>query len=244
MALFGEKYGERVRVVSVLDELPGGGFDSVELCGGTHCDRTGQIGMMKIVSDGAIAAGVRRITAVTGRGAFTAIREKFERVREVSGLLKVRDDELPARVSALLDERSRLEKEIARIKKADAVASVDAILAAGKELAGVTLYVHRAEGLGPDELRTITDKVSEDRDDRVVVLAGIGDGRISLVCKSGKEAVKRGVKAGDVCRELGKALGGGGGGRPEMAQGQGRDVARLDEVLSEVVGSLEAKLAG
>ena len=124
------------------------------------------------------------------------------------------------------------------------VASVDSIVSAGEEIGGVTLFVHRAEGLGPDELRTITDKVSADRDDRLVVLAGVGDGKVSIVVKSGKDAVKQGVKAGDVCRELGKALGGGGGGRPEMAQGQGRDVDRLDEVLAGVRASIQERLSG
>jgi alanyl-tRNA synthetase len=244
LALFGEKYGDRVRVVSVLDDDDDAAADarensSVELCGGTHCDRTGQIGLFKIVSDAAIAAGVRRIVAVTGRGALAAVRGKFDLTRQLSDLLKTREDELTGRIEALLAERTRLEKDVAKAKAARALEAAAAIAASPLDVEGLAVMRAKVDGAGHDELRALADELLATRPNGVCLLVGLGDGA-SIVVAAGKEAVKRGVKSGDLCRQIAKALGGGGGGKPEMAQGQGRDLAALDPALDAAVAAIAA----
>ncbi|MFG0318306.1 MAG: alanine--tRNA ligase [Planctomycetota bacterium JB042] len=247
IALFGEKYGDDVRVVRVVDEERGEAFESVELCGGTHCRNTGEIGLFKIVSDGAIAAGVRRLIALTGRGALRWAREKEAANRAVARLLKSAEDEIEPRVKSLLEERSRLEKEIQKTKRAAAASSFDEIRAAGVDLGGGTLYVHTLEGVGTEELRALSDRLVGGDGEAVVVLTGVeggGDDRkVSIVAACTAGAVKKGVKAGDLCRSIGKALGGGGGGRPQMAQGQGKDVDRLEAALADAVEAVRAAWA-
>ncbi len=245
MALFGEKYGDRVRVVAVADDGTDRSYDSVELCGGTHCDRTGQIGVFKIVSDAAIAAGVRRIVAITGRGALRAIREKYALGASLSEMLKAREDELPSRVEGLLAEKARLEKEIAKGKREAALASFDSIVSQGQQHAHGSLFTGRVEGAGHEELRALTDRLLKEHPAAVAVLVGLVDGGASVVVACGKPAVARGIKAGDVCRALCKELGGGGGGRPELAQGQfpGDRLSAFDGVFVRVAASIATALS-
>ncbi|MBL8767354.1 MAG: alanine--tRNA ligase, partial [Planctomycetes bacterium] len=240
MALFGEKYGDRVRVVKVVDAELGAEFESTELCGGTHVARTGQIGVLKIVSDGAIAAGVRRIVAVTGTGTVKLLRDKSRAVRAVAELLKAREDDVAARVEHLLAERSRLEKELARTRRDAALGALDSIRGRAIDMGGTKVLVHTAEGLGADELRALADALIEPA--AVVVLAGIHADQVALVAACGDASVKRGVKAGDIVRDLGKQLGGGGGGKPTLAQGQGKDVGALEATLRSLVDGLRQKL--
>jgi alanyl-tRNA synthetase len=241
IALFGEKYGDRVRVVHVVDAEKGRTYESVELCGGTHCSRTGQIGLFKIVSDGAIAAGVRRIVAVTGKGALRWGRGKDALVRDLAGVLKAAEDELPERVGALVKERQRLEKELARSRQEAALSGIDAIRAARVDLGGGGLYAHKVDGAGADELRALADRLMAEKDAAVAILVGVTDGRAAIVVACAPAAVERGLKAGDLCRELGGALGGGGGGKPQMAQGQGKDLAALDRELARLKDSVRTR---
>ncbi len=243
IALFGEKYGDRVRVVSVADRELAKDFESVELCGGTHCDRTGQIGLFKIASDGAIAAGVRRIVAVTGRGAIRFTRDKTRLAKELTDLLKTREEDLPARVQQLLDERSKAEKELAKAKRGAALSAQDEILARGVDLGGGTLFTHQADGLGPDELRSLADQLLAGRDTAVAVLCGLDGDKVTVVVACGKGAIQKGVKAGDLCKQLAKALGGGGGGRPELAQGQGANRSALPAALAAIEAAARAAFA-
>ncbi len=245
MALFGEKYGDRVRVVRIVDDGDDGddGADrereSVELCGGTHCRSTGQIGLFKIASDGAIAAGVRRIVAHTGVGAMRAVREKFQLARDVTERLKVPEGEVAARLESMIKEKSRLEKAVARARKEAASAELDDIATSGVPLDGGVLFVHRIDDAGQEELRGVADALVKSSPGAVVVLAGVTDGRVALVVACSPGAVQRGVKAGDLCRDLGKRLGGGGGGRPNMAQGQGTDSSGLDAAFEEVASRVQ-----
>ncbi|MFH0947051.1 MAG: alanine--tRNA ligase [Planctomycetota bacterium] len=243
MALFGEKYGDSVRVVSVLDEEKGLGFNSVELCGGTHCENTGQIGLFRIQGESAIAAGVRRITALTGCQALSSVRDNFRLSRRLSTLLKTRDEELPARVEGLLKERSKLEKEIARTKRETASKAAGGLLAGGTDLGGVTLFSQTLEGVGQQELRSLADQIIRDHAEGVAILAGVEGERVALVVACGKEAVGKGVKAGEIARQLGQALGGGGGGRPDMAQGQGGDPSALADALAAADRDLRTRLS-
>ncbi len=240
MALFGEKYGDRVRVVKVVDAELGADFESTELCGGTHVARTGQVGVMKIVSDGAIAAGVRRIVAVTGLGTMKLLRDKARTVRAVAELLKAREDDVASRVEHVLAERSRLEKDLARTRRDAALGALDAIRQRAIDVNGSKLLVHTADGLGTEELRALADALIEPN--AVVVLAGVLTDQVALVAACGDSVVKRGVKAGDLVRDLGKALGGGGGGKPTLAQGQGKDTGALQATLSTLVDTLRTKL--
>jgi len=242
MALFGEKYGDSVRVVSVLDEHRGGEFDSVELCGGTHCASTGQIGLFRIQSENAIAAGVRRIFAVTGRQALRSVQENFRLSRGLSELLKTREEELADRVKGLIKERSRLEKEIARNRREAAGKAAGDLLQGGLDLGGVRLFRQTLEGVAQQELRSLADRIVKEHSDGLALLCGVEGGKIAVVVACGPEAIVKGLDAGRICRELGQALGGGGGGRPNMAQGQGSDLKALPAALKQIEEDLKARL--
>ncbi|BBK43166.1 alanine--tRNA ligase [Allostella vacuolata] len=235
MALFGEKYGDEVRVVS----MGGEGF-SVELCGGTHVRRAGDIGVFKIVGEGAVAAGVRRIEAVTGARALSHFDREEAILREAAGVLKVAPAELPARVAGLLEERRRLERELADARRQLASGGGGAAQVV-KEVAGIRYTGRRVEGMPGRELKGLADELKRQLGSGVVAIAGVDDGKVSLVVGVTDDLTGR-FSAVDLVRAGAEALGGkGGGGRPDMAQAGGPDPARVEAALAAIEGVLAGR---
>ncbi|WP_448100811.1 alanine--tRNA ligase [Luteibacter jiangsuensis] len=234
IALFGEKYGAEVRVLKM------GGF-STELCGGTHVTRTGDIGLFKIVSESGVAAGVRRIEAVTGAGAMARVADEERILGEVSGLLAATGDEVVEKLRQLFDRQKKLEREIESFKaKAATSASAD-LAASAVDVAGIKVVAARLEGLDAKSLRDSMDVLKQRLGDCAIVLAGALDGRVSLVAGVGGAALGK-VKAGDLVAEVASHIEGKGGGRPDMAQGGGLDTPALPGILAGIPAWVEARL--
>jgi alanyl-tRNA synthetase len=240
LALFGEKYGEEVRVVSMGGaDRPDGGDErhfSTELCGGTHVARTGDIGAFKIVSESAVASGVRRIEALTGAGAEQHFREQERLVAELAALLKVGPADLPARVQGLVEERRRLEREIVDARKAAATGGGEAGVA--REVGGVKLATRLLDGVPAKELKGMADAMKKQIGSGVVALVARDQGRASLVVGVTADLTDR-VSAVDLVKAGSQALGGqGGGGRPDMAQSGGPDAGRAEAALAAIEQAL------
>ena len=216
MALFGEKYGDIVRVVNVEDF-------SCELCGGSHVKNVGQIGRFKIVSEGGIAAGVRRIEAVTGRAAIKDAAHQAELLSKVSALLKVRADDLPAQIEKLLAEDKSMRKQLDELQTLKERAEAQKLLVGVEEIGALKYVKGVVQAKTPDDLRNVADFLIDKLDGGVIVLAAVNDGKVSLVVKADKKAVSSGVHAGKIVKEIAKLVGGGGGGRPDMAQAGGKN---------------------
>ncbi|MFM6932509.1 MAG: alanine--tRNA ligase [Novosphingobium sp.] len=240
MALFGEKYGDEVRVLS-MGRNAGGQTYSVELCGGTHVRATGDIGLFRIVSEGAVSSGVRRIEALTGEGARQWLVGRDDTLKNVAGLLRATPDEAEARVAALLDERRKLERELAEAKKALALGGGGAkAAAADEELGGVKFSGQVIDGLDAKELRGLLDQEKARLGSGVAVVIAVNDGKASIAAAVTEDLTGK-VSAVDLVRAGVEALGGkGGGGRPDMAQGGGPDGAAAGAALEAV----RAVLAG
>ncbi|MFO1495273.1 MAG: alanine--tRNA ligase [Lysobacterales bacterium] len=235
MALFGEKYGDHVRVLKMGDY-------STELCGGTHVARTGDIGLFKIVSEGGISAGVRRIEAVTGAGAVALVQEQEARMRELAGLLGGgAGDQVIAKVQQLLDKLKKEEKEIAALKSKAAGASVDELASRAVTVAGYQVLAERVEGVDAKVLREMLDRLKQKLADAVVVLASAQDGKATLIAGVSGAALAK-VKAGDVLGYVATRAGGKGGGRPDMAQGGGNDGPELKAALAEIAAYVASKV--
>ena len=226
MALFGEKYGERVRVLRMGDT-------STELCGGTHVRRTGDIGVFKIVSEGGIQAGVRRIEAVTGQGALDYIVGEEHRLAEAAGLLGGNPADVGDKLRALLDRQKKLERELEALKTKAAGAAVADLGASAVDVGGVKVLAARLEGLDAKALRDAVDRLKAELRDAVVLLAGAADGKVALIAGVSGAAQGR-VKAGELLAHVAGQIGGKGGGRPDMAQGGGEDSPALPGALDGV----------
>lgn len=226
MALFGEKYGDRVRVVTM--------GPSVELCGGTHCATTGQIGYCRIVAESSVAAGVRRIEALTGAAAVADARRSDDMLNDLALMLKVRRTEVQTRLVALQDEKAALERELEGLRKKAANAAAGELLSKAVDLNGVKLLCARVEGADAAGLRTTLDGIRKQMPEGAVVLGGAKDGKVALLVSFSGEAVKRGAHAGNLLKEIAPKVGGKGGGKPDMAQGGGSDAGKLDEALASV----------
>ena len=231
MALFGEKYGDRVRVIRIGDF-------STELCGGTHLDATGQIGLFKVTDEGAVASGVRRIEAVTGEHALAHVGREEAALRESAGLLKIPPLELPRRLAALLEDQKRLEKQLAQLETKLARTQAQDLAAAAKQVAGVPVLAARLDGLDPDGLRSVADTLRDRLPSGIILLGSVVDGKVSLVAAVSKDLTKR-FPAGRLVQDIAKLVGGGGGGRPDLAQAGGKDPSKLDEALGAVAGWVE-----
>jgi len=231
MALFGEKYGDRVRVIRIGDF-------STELCGGTHLDATGQIGLFKVTDEGAVASGVRRIEAVTGAHALAHVAREEAALRESAGLLKIAPLELPRRLAALLEDQKRLEKQLAQLETKLARSQAQDLVAAAKQVAGVPVLAARLDGLDADGLRAVVDTLRDRLPSGIILLGSAVDGKVSLVAAVSKDLMKR-FPAGRLVQEIAKMVGGGGGGRPDLAQAGGKDPSKLDEALGVVTGWVE-----
>ena len=237
MALFGEKYGDSVRVLTMGD-----GF-SVELCGGTHVQRTGDIGLIRITSESGVAAGVRRIEAVTGARAL-ALFDKVEELVDASArVLKANRDNLTEKLEQLVAQNRKLEKDLAALKTKLATAGSLDLLGQAQEVAGIKVLVLNLEGADSKSLRDSVDQFKNKLGTSVVLLAAVEDGKVALVAGVTQDATNR-VKAGDLMRFVAEQLGGKGGGRPDMAQGGGTDVAALKDALESVLPWVKSQLGG
>ena len=232
MALFGEKYGDIVRVVSVEDF-------SCELCGGSHVKNIGQIGRFKIVSEGGIAAGVRRIEAVTGRAAIKDATHQAEILNQTAALLKVRAEDLPAQVEKILAEDKSMRKQLDEVQKIKERAEAQKLLVGGEEIGNLKYLKGVVQVKTPDELRDMADFIIGKIECGVLVLAAVNDGKVSLVVKADKKAVASGVHAGKIVKEISKLVGGGGGGRPDMAQAGGKNPDGIPQMFDAAKKILE-----
>jgi alanyl-tRNA synthetase len=224
MMLFGEKYPDVVRVVSVGDF-------SKELCGGTHLDNSGQVGLFKIVGEESVAAGTRRITALTGPAALKHVRQNEQTLARTAALLKVPFDEVPQRVEALAKEVRQLKKQVAAGAKAGGP-SADALLAEAADVHGAKVVVAEVPEANPQAMRELIDQIRRKAPASAVLLAGRQEeGKVLLVAGLGKELVKKGLDAVKWVKSAAAIVGGGGGGRPDMAQAGGKDAQRLPEAL-------------
>ena len=237
MALFGEKYGDSVRVVSVP------GF-SVELCGGTHVRATGDIGLFAIVAESGVAAGVRRIEAITGLDSVTAFQRQRDELNALSGALNARPGELVARVGSLQDENKRLARELqqARMKAALSPAGAGGADGDVADVAGVKLVARQVSGLDKDGLRALVDQHRGQIKSGVVVLASPGEGKVSIVVGVTPDLTKK-IPAGQVVKQLAPIVGGGGGGRPDFAEAGGKDPSKIGELLAASRGVIEKLLS-
>jgi len=231
MALFGEKYGNRVRVIRIGDF-------STELCGGTHLDHTGQLGFFKVTEEGAVASGVRRVEAVAGTAAAAAVARQDRVLREIGDILRIAPAEAPARLRKLMDEQRILEKQLQALEGKLARTKADDLLASARQINGVAVVAGRIDGLETEALREVVDTIRDRLGSGVVCVGSAVDGKVSLVAAVTKDLTKR-VQAGRIVQEVSKIVGGGGGGRPDLAQAGGKDPAKLDQALGlvyEIVG--------
>ncbi len=226
MALFGEKYGDRVRVVRIGDF-------STELCGGTHLDATGQIGFFKVDTEGAVAAGVRRIEAVAGTAAVEAATRQQRVLREIGDILKIAPAEAPQRLRKLLDEQRALERQLQELQGRAARSRADDLVAGARQVNGVAVVAGRIDGLDADGLRAVADRLRERLGSGIVLVGSVMDGKVNLVSAVTKDLTRR-FHAGKLVQEIARAVGGSGGGRPDLAQAGGKDPAGLDAALAGV----------
>lgn len=234
MALFGEKYDERVRVLSMGDF-------STELCGGTHASRTGDIGLLRIISESGTAAGIRRIEAVTGEGAMATVHAQSDRLNDIAHLLKGDSQNLGDKVRAVLERTRQLEKELQQLKDQAAAQESANLSSKAVDLNGVKLLVSELAGIEPKMLRTMVDDLKNQLGSTVIVLATVVEGKVSLIAGVSKDVTDR-VKAGELIGMVAQQVGGKGGGRPDMAQAGGTDAAALPAALASVQGWVSAKL--
>ena len=225
MMLFGEKYGDEVRVVGI--------GSSTELCGGTHVTRTGDIGLFKVVFESGVAAGVRRIEAITGNNALRYVQEQERRVQGISALLKTQPDELAERVTGILDNVRALEKDLARLKAKLASGQGDDLAAQAVDVKGAKVLAATMEGADVTALRETMDKLKDKLKSAVIVLAAVNDGKVSLIAGVTADMTGK-VKAGELVNMVAQQVGGKGGGRPDMAQAGGTDAAALPAALAAV----------
>jgi alanyl-tRNA synthetase len=241
MALFGEKYGDRVRVVSV-------GEWARELCGGTHARRSGQLGLVKILGEASIGAGVRRVEALVGVDAYQFLAREHALVAQLTDTLKVPRDELPDRVAGLVARLREVEKDLAALRSAQVLGAAGQLAAHPTDVFGVAVVTHRApDGTSSDDLRRLVlDVRGRLGAERPAVAAGVSvvDSRPAVVVAVNDKAREWGVRAGELVRLAAGMLGGGGGGRDDVAQGGGSDPGRADEALRLVEHAVGQRVTG
>jgi len=235
MALFGEKYGERVRVVKI-------GEWSIELCGGTHVSSSASLGMFKVVEETGVAAGVRRVEAVTGKGALQFVRAQEETLADASRKLQVAPEQLPQQIDKLLGTVKELEREVNRLKARLAGAFVDSLVSRAQDAGGVKVVAESVDGLDREGLRALGDRLKEALGPAVIVLGSATGGSVQMVAMATPDAVARGIDARSVIRKAAAVVGGGGGGSEQMAQAGGKDPSRLGEALAEARAEILERL--
>ncbi len=247
MALFGEKYGDEVRVVAV-----GAGSEdeldlafSREFCGGTHVDQLGSIGGFKIIKEESISAGVRRITAMTGAALMAHLEQAGDIVDRLTALLQIPADKLADRVAQLQEDNKKLAKELKTASQSsgpDTMAEARDLLDAGKKIGDASIIVGRLTSTSVERAREAVDMLKKKAGSAAIVLGFEVDGKVALLAGMTDDLVKKGLKAGDVIKEIAPIVGGGGGGRPQMAQAGGKDPAKLDDALAQAKTLVNAKL--
>jgi alanyl-tRNA synthetase len=235
MALFGEKYGNIVRVVRA-------GNYSIELCGGTHLNSTAQAGLVKVLGESGVAAGVRRIEALTGEGALEYYAEKEEQLNTVAGALKASPQDSLKKVETLSSDLKAALKEIEQLKDKLVSGSFDEVLSKAADINGISAVTARFDQLDMDALRNTCETLRSKICKGVVVLASGFGGKVNFVAMASKEAVERGAHCGNIIREAANAAGGGGGGRPDMAQAGGKDIAKIDEALKCAMNAIKTQM--
>ncbi|RTL25599.1 MAG: alanine--tRNA ligase, partial [Rhodocyclaceae bacterium] len=233
MMLFGEKYGDEVRVLTI--------GSSKELCGGTHVARTGDIGLFKITLEGGVAAGVRRIEAVCGDVALALVQDQQALLDGVTGALKAQPQDVLARVVQAMDNVKALEKELARLKSKLAASQGDDLAAQATDVAGAKVLAATLEGADVPTLRETLDKLKDKLKSAAIVLSSVNDGKVSLIAGVTADLTAK-VKAGELVNFVAQQVGGKGGGRPDMAQAGGTDAAALPAALAAVAGWVGGKL--
>ena len=233
MMLFGEKYGDVVRVVKADDF-------SIEFCGGTHVSNSGELGLFKIVSESSVASGVRRITALTGTNLLSYLNDNESTVKTVASILKTSDNEVEDRVNAIVAENKDKDKEIQKLNAEMTKLKSADMFSKPVDIDGLELYIAKVEGTTPDALRSMGDDLKSKSDNVVAVIAGINGDKANLVAVCGKNAIAKGVKAGDLVREIAKLAGGGGGGRPDSAMAGAKDLSKLDDAMSAVENTVKS----
>ena len=236
IALFGEKYDDPVRVLSLGDY-------SVELCGGTHVARAGDVGLFKIVSEGGIAAGVRRIVALTGEEAIAWVQSMEDRIERIASIMKADPETVAERVEAMLARSRELERDLERLKTRVAASHGDDLVAQAVDIDGLKVLAAKIDGADPKALRETVDRLKSRLGSAAVVLATVNGGKVALVAGVTKDSTDR-IEAGTLANHVARQVGGRGGGRPELAQAGGNDPSRVDQAISSVQGWVREQLAG
>ncbi|HOP99767.1 alanine--tRNA ligase [Acetivibrio clariflavus] len=234
-ALFGEKYGSIVRVVKIGDY-------SMEFCGGTHLKATSQAGFIKIVSESGVAAGVRRIEALTGEAALAYLHDREKLISDISTALKTSPQDSVKRIESIMTELKNAQKEIEQLRSKLVSSSLDEVLSKAIDVNGVKVVKARFDQLDMEALRNTGDTIRNKLGSGLVVLGSGYEGKVSFVVMATKDVVSKGIHSGNIIREVAKIAGGGGGGRPDMAQAGGKDISKLDEALDYSVKVVEAQL--
>jgi alanyl-tRNA synthetase len=237
MALFGEKYPDIVRVVQMGDF-------SRELCGGTHLDSVGQVGLFKIIGEESVAAGTRRITALVGKSALDFVRQEEEILGDLAGVLRVPSGQVSERVNALLEEIKSLKKQVSqRRPETGARVSADELLGTAQMVAGATVVIQAVENTSPDDMRQLIDVLRKKQATGLaVMLISAADGKVQLVAGLSKDLIERGLHAGNWLKEVAPVVGGGGGGRPDLAQAGGKSPEKINAALEHAARSIKVGL--
>jgi alanyl-tRNA synthetase len=226
IAIFGEKYGDRVRVIDI-------GNYSKELCGGTHVNAVGQIGLFTILGDASVAAGVRRIEALSGEGAFHLSRKREHQITELAEMLKVESDKVVERVEALSKECKSLKKTAGREHEKEAIGDVSELIREAMDVGGIPVVTAELKGLQVDGLRNAGDRIRQKLPSGVILLGARHENKAHIICMVSEDLVKKGLHAGAIVKDIGKVIGGSGGGRPQIAQAGGPQVDKLAEALEK-----------
>ena len=235
VAMFGEKYGDVVRVVEM-------GEVSMEFCGGTHLDNTAKVGLFRIKSEGSVASGVRRIEAITGKQTLEELRSGQERLIRAAQLLKTTSNELESRIGGMLSEMKEIKSQLEKFKEQASLGEARTFLTSAKEVKGLKLVTAQRDGMDANALRKLGDFLRDKEPKIVGVLASVKDGKVTLLAVCGKEAVASGIKAGDIIKAIAPICGGKGGGKPDSAMGGGTEVSKVDDALAAVDDLILSKL--
>ncbi|MBR7082575.1 MAG: alanine--tRNA ligase, partial [Clostridia bacterium] len=232
MALFGEKYGKIVRMVKM-------GEFSTELCGGTHLDNTGKVGLFKIISESSVAAGVRRIEGTTGLGLLEYYAEKEALIADTAKELKSTESDIAQHAAALQSELKAAKAEISALESKIAQGKLSNLADGAKKIGKFDVVTARVDDVSLDAVRNVCDDIRAKMPMSVAVIALVSDGKLNFVCSCGADAVKSGANAGKIVKEIASICGGGGGGRPDSATAGGKDISKVADALAAVGGIIE-----
>jgi len=234
-ALFSEKYGDTVRVVNM------GGW-SIELCGGTHLDNTAKVGPFRIESEASVASGVRRIEAITGKACLEEMEVARQRVYNACSILKTKPSELAQKLESQVDEIKALKRAIESYKAKETAGEVDRVFFGAHNVGGLKVLTATVPNADANKLRQMGDTLRDKASDVVAVLSTVNDDKITFLAVCGKDAIAKGIKAGELVKLVCTTCGGSGGGKPDSAMGGGKDVLKVDDALAQVDGFVASKL--